>query len=54
MTQVDGTAWVLDRTGHSIHAERPEYFSGRIVEFLSDVPPASAPPFLINAVLYPP
>lgn len=34
MTQNDGRAIVIDNTGHSIHAERPEWLASQIFSFL--------------------
>lgn len=35
MVNTPGTTLFLKNTGHSIHDERPRYFAGKIVEFLS-------------------
>jgi len=35
MTQTPGRAIIIKDTGHSIHNERPRYFAGEIIKFLS-------------------
>jgi pimeloyl-ACP methyl ester carboxylesterase len=41
LTGIDGGTFFFNRTGHSIHAERPEALAGKIVAFLAEqsVPP---------------
>ena len=39
LTGIDGDTFFFERTGHSIHAERPEALAGKIMAFLAEQPP---------------
>jgi pimeloyl-ACP methyl ester carboxylesterase len=49
MTMVNGTAFFVKDTGHSIHAEKPAFFARRILDFLFATPPPPFPAFLVPA-----
>jgi len=49
MTMVEGEAFFLDATGHSIHTEKPAFFARRILDFLFVTPPPPFPAFLVPA-----
>lgn len=48
MTMVNGSTLFLENTGHSIHVERPNYFSDRVIQFLFESPPPPFPYFLMT------
>lgn len=49
MTMVEGEAFFLEATGHSIHTEKPAFFASRILDFLFVKPPPPFPAFLVPA-----
>jgi pimeloyl-ACP methyl ester carboxylesterase len=50
MVNTPGTTLFIENTGHSIHSERPIFFAGKIVEFLTGINPASDRGFLPGVV----
>jgi hypothetical protein len=52
MTMVRGSALFLEDTGHAMHAERPAFVTGHILEFLFATPPPPFPAFLMPATNY--
>lgn len=52
MSMVDGFAYFIEDTGHSIHAEKPAFFAGRILDFLFASPPPPFPYFLVPATSF--
>jgi pimeloyl-ACP methyl ester carboxylesterase len=49
MTLLEGEAFFVEDTGHSIHAERPAFFAREILRFLFASPPPPFPTFLLPA-----
>jgi pimeloyl-ACP methyl ester carboxylesterase len=45
-----GSAFFVKDTGHSIHAEKPAFFAGRILDFLFESPLPPFPAFLVPAI----
>jgi pimeloyl-ACP methyl ester carboxylesterase len=43
LANTDGDTFFFDRTGHSVHAERPEALANKILAFLEDSPPPFEP-----------
>jgi pimeloyl-ACP methyl ester carboxylesterase len=52
MTMVSGSAFFVESTGHSIHAEKPAFFADRLLTFLFDSPPPPFPAFLVPAATF--
>jgi pimeloyl-ACP methyl ester carboxylesterase len=51
MVDTPGRSLFLAKTGHSIHVERPRYFAGEIVRFLTEGPRARGVSFLTALLL---
>jgi pimeloyl-ACP methyl ester carboxylesterase len=52
MTRLEGEAFFVDDTGHSIHTEKPAFFAGEILRFLFATPPPPFPAFLVPATSF--